>query len=695
MQKRWIGYRISVVAAVAVLLSTTMASCLNPKLKELNPCLVSGVVDKVNVDKVDSVDVMFVIDKSKSMIQEQAKIRNEFKRLIQVLSSGDKNPDDGITEGVDFMPAKSLHLAVVSTDLGLPAISEVSQLPDKSCSGIGDDGVFQNAPNPTIEGQVGGTALACAESYPSFLSFNDGDDVDVISTDFQCIAGIGPNGCGFEQQLEAGLKALWPSDPSTSQVEAFNTIANGKATNPKFLGSTQGHGDSEEHSGFLRGTPYFVAANAEESKKMSLLAVIVVSDENDCSMGAQGNMDILSSNPKMFADEPEKTMNLNLRCYYDNLLSEDKRNKYPIERYVAGFKALRGADAEYMVIFGAIVGVPADAISDDLDSDQDGEVTGEERTAYYDAILNHERMKEEEDPDHPGFLRKACVLKNDDYDATAPEGSATAEQYITEAEPGVRFVEVARQFEANGVVRSICETSFTPAMDQIIDTISKQLGGVCLGRELKRDVDGLVNCDITWDMPKNKKCTDAEYAGMLTKPKAGQRSITDDGRAVCTVTQIPVKNPDLGAGAGSTDFLKALDLSDGGLGWYYDDFSSSIQTDCTTYRQRIAFLLSKANSDTAQPLQDPPAGVTVNLVCLNQMNTLLTEVGSAGKIGDECPNGDSDCNSSKLICHPQQSVCVQKCGSTADCPPAWECDTRKSTLAVTDVGICVNPTCSG
>ena len=49
------------------------------------------------------------------MLEEQDKIRKQFKRIIQVLTSGDKNPDDngGVPEiGKDFVPVKNLHLGV-------------------------------------------------------------------------------------------------------------------------------------------------------------------------------------------------------------------------------------------------------------------------------------------------------------------------------------------------------------------------------------------------------------------------------------------------------------------------------------------------------------------------------------------------------------------------------------------------------
>ena len=32
-----------------------------------------------------------------------------------------------------------------------------------------------------------------------------------------------------------------------------------------------------------------------------------------------------------------------------------------------------------------------------------------------------------------------------------------------------------------------------------------------------------------------------------------------------------------------------------------------------------------------------------------------------------------------MFCHPQLNVCVLACNTSADCPPAWVCDTRADT----------------
>ena len=176
-----------------------LTGCIDRQLAPLSPCLVSNVHDTISVTNVDSVDVLFMIDNSGSMKEEQAALVRELPKLVRVLRSGDSN-GDAIQ---DFRPVE-LRLGVVTSDMGLPG--QTTQAP--KCAGLGDDGVLQHASNVTAN-----PALACAASYPApFLSFSPqtGPDaaaaVERVSNDFACISAVGTEGCGIEQQLEASLR---------------------------------------------------------------------------------------------------------------------------------------------------------------------------------------------------------------------------------------------------------------------------------------------------------------------------------------------------------------------------------------------------------------------------------------------------------------------------------------------------------
>jgi hypothetical protein len=649
---------LSFVALVTPLLILALSAvgCLAPELKELNPCLVSGVIADVDVKKVEKVDLLFVIDNSGSMKEEQEKLRMELPRMITILTSGDRDPDDGIEPNKDFPAAKDLHLAVVNTDMGLPGV-QMSIDPEQKCKiGLGDDGKFRNQGNP-----AGDPNLSCQPSYPPFLEFTTGMDPKQIAGQFQCITALGTGGCGFEMQLEAGLKALWPANPG-------NLDASQESMGIIFFGNSPPHGD-QEHVNFLRGTTY----HPSQSDQLSLLAVILVTDEEDCSAGARGNLDFLehpNTAPPGIGDQPA-----NLRCYYDTV--NNQGNKFPVGRYINALKGLRPG-YDQLVVFGAIAGIPPGINEIDYDHDGDGLISQPERDAYYQAIFSNPLMQETIRADGMN-LEPSCTLANPAWDGVDPDT-----QFATKAYPARRITEMAAGFGENGIIQSICQENFTGAMDSIIQAISKQLGGVCLPRKLKRNSDGFVQCDVVWGMPGGRSC-DLPF---LSPPPA-DRPQQKGGKNLCVVNQVAVLDPS------QSDPQAALGA---GQGWYYDDFSDGRLKDCKgddpDNLQRIAFTLTAGSGEATA---DPPAGATVELQCLNEVQSIVgAEETAAAKVGFEC-NTDADCGpaGSGMRCHIKARTCVISCNSNADCPAAWACDVEKATVfaQTAKMAICVNPTC--
>ena len=408
-------------------------------------CMVSETIAQIAVANTDKVDVLFMVDNSNSMREEQTALRTQFAHLIQVLTSGDRDGDGSN----DFPPAKDLHLGVVTSDMGLLGIDGVD-----NCSGFGDDGLLQHAPSadPAL--------TSCQQSYPPFLSYVAGkNDPNTTANDFACIATVGTGGCGFEQQLEAPLKALWPSVDPMPTAAGENRIT--------FLGDangdgTLGHGDTE-NAGFLRDDP---------SQGLSVIAIVVVTDEEDCS---SSNTHHFTPPTYLDPNDPLATQPLNLRCFMNENNHGDEL--YPIERYVNGFKALRPGN-ENLVVFAAVAGVPPDLVDEDHLSKVDFSDQAQ-RDAFYDSILNDSRMQQTIDQASmavpgSGNLVPSCT-------------SDTGKAY-----PPRRIVQVAKQFGENGIVQSICQQDFGPALDAVIGMIGKQLGAVCLPRSLTRDQDGLV-----------------------------------------------------------------------------------------------------------------------------------------------------------------------------------------------------------
>jgi hypothetical protein len=637
--------------------------------KDAAACVVTNTSAEIAVATVDKVDMLFMIDNSNSMREEQASLRAQFAHVIHVLTIGDRD-NDGVS---DFPPVKDLHLGVVTSDMGLLGIDGVD-----NCSGFGDDGILQHSPSPEVQG--------CQASYPSFLTYAAGkDDPNVTANDFACIGTVGTGGCGFEQQLEAPLKALWPSLDPMPNPDGSNRIT--------FLGDANGqgilgHGDTD-NIGFLRNDP---------SEGLSVIVVVVVTDEEDCSSSNTRHF-----TPPTFLDpnDPLASQPLNLRCFF-NKTQQNGDELFKLERYINGFKALRPGN-ENLVVFAAITGVPPDLVDPAHVSAVDfGDQM--QRDTFYASILNDPRMQEMIDPASmttPGTGNLVPSCQTDRGKAYPPR----------------RIVEVAHQFGANGIVQSICQSDFGPAMDAIVSVIQKQLGATCLPRTLARNRDGLVGCDVVWELPLPGQApastpTECGQAGFefLLDPGASHANHSDRGGAICKVAQLAVKGD-----AGSRKYVSTeTDGTKFSQGWYYDDFSDTATKQCTgPSKQLIAF------TDSAKP----PTGVSVKLECLTETIRIepRTDVATnleQPNIGDACDHvelngqdlsGDEACYvklnkptkkwpdgiDKSMFCDPETNRCTQPCSTDADCLDKWSCDDSDATKAASGgKAICVAPSCS-
>lgn len=273
------------------------------------------------------VDLLFVVDGSNSMLEEQVSLADQLPRLVRILTSGDADLDGT----PDFPPVTDLRAGVVTVDMGSGAVAV------PTCDGgpTGDDGILSTRGNTDIAG--------CAGTYPRFLDFA-GDAVD-FSRDLSCVARVGTGGCGFEQQLEAGLKALTPSTSDLTFV------------------SGSGHGDGA-NEGFLRDE--------------AILGVILLTDEDDCS----------TTDTELFDPSSVRYGGvLNLRCF------QFQEALHPVSRYVDGLQALKRDRRR--VVFSAIVGVPPDLVPEPGDVD-------------FDRVLDDPRMAEVLDPSMPTRLAPSC-----------------------------------------------------------------------------------------------------------------------------------------------------------------------------------------------------------------------------------------------------------------------------------------------
>lgn len=245
---------------------------------------------------VDVVDILFVIDNSGSMNEEQASLVAELPAFINGLASG-QTPGGGTT----FAPVTDLRVGVVSSDMGTGGFT----IPTCGEPNFGDDGILNRATS-------GAGCMDIPGGEPPFLALQPGGDVGDFTDASACLVRLGTQGCGFEQQLDAMLKSVTNESASTT-----------------FVNGSVGHGDVA-NEGFVRDD--------------SLLVVVMLTDEDDCSAA---NPDIYNRDSATFPDP-----DLNLRCsrYENDAL-------HPIQRYVDGLLDVHPPER---LLFHVVSGVPVD-----------------------------------------------------------------------------------------------------------------------------------------------------------------------------------------------------------------------------------------------------------------------------------------------------------------------------------------------
>ena len=364
---------------------TALAGCEN------EPVMVGSNTEALEINKVD---ILFVVDNSQSM----EGLQTELPALLEAFIAGSDEP------GMERPELTDIHLATISTNMGAGGVPEIP-----SCEGIGDDGLFIELKSEDL--------AQCNSDVGNFITYDDGTSEITTELAASCLPSVGTDGCGFEHPLEAMLKALWPAGDSAVE------FADG-----------EGHGGAE-NDGFLR--------------EDSLLVVIVVSDEDDCSASDSSIFEPASSNT-----------GLNTRC------ATNPDALFDVERYVQGLKDLREAEND-PIVFVALAGVPPELAEAQGNVDLSD---AEEVEAYYDEVLDADAMQiaieENGTPD---------VLEDDNIMPSCMKAGTEPNQGTDKSYPPRRLVQVAKAFGSAGVLGSLCGEDFSSAMGGVIRATAEKL----------------------------------------------------------------------------------------------------------------------------------------------------------------------------------------------------------------------------
>jgi hypothetical protein len=255
------------------------AGCLSRPLVSTSPNTETVFTQQVNQSAVQRVDLLFMIDNSKSMGDKQQylslAVPDLLTRLVtpNCVDDTDSTKVVGVSQDgacsvghIEFPPVHDMHIAIVTSALGSLG-GDVCDDPTGAPpgpNGQNDYGELVNrsnvadAPEGFLGWFPGTSANAGASPTPGTPS---PASTSALVADFQqLVTGVGETGCGIEAQLESWYRFLIQPDPFAS-VSAANNVATFQGVDATVL---------KQRHDFLRPD--------------SLLAIIDLSDENDSSV---------------------------------------------------------------------------------------------------------------------------------------------------------------------------------------------------------------------------------------------------------------------------------------------------------------------------------------------------------------------------------------------------------------------------
>jgi hypothetical protein len=329
---RWKAGRIAPVLAklgaskalrVALGVTSTIAvgggaamGCLDRPIATNSPRTTSTVVDILTQSSVDKIDVLLVIDNSGSMGDKQAILATAVPKLVSrlvkpvcvgALTGPEGNADqqvEQLPEGgcpddfePEFKPINDINIGIVSSSLGAAGSAVCS--PDSATNPDNQDlGRLLSRRTPGTDTDLATTyqnlgflawdpeqARPCPGEGPTGEACPGSNNADdLIATLATMVQGVGEVGCGFEAPLEAAYRFL--ADPAPSAT----IPSDGETVDEVLL---------EQRASFLRPD--------------SLLAVILLTDENDCSFredsigefGARGQPQAMPLPREECANDPD------------------------------------------------------------------------------------------------------------------------------------------------------------------------------------------------------------------------------------------------------------------------------------------------------------------------------------------------------------------------------------------------------
>jgi len=422
-----------------VLTTSTLLAC---NVHPLKPVELDGEQEKAGTVAVSTnrdVDILFVIDNSRSMAQEQGTLARNFGPLLERLEQDDvranyriaiTTTDNGhrrcnTRDGGNFKVSSCLQRR---EDFQITVSGDVTEdYFDEACANVCAHEDIEILPTPTFQDPTP-RPRPWIESIGGVTNLPEG--VSPVEA-FECFAPQGINGCGFEAPLESMR-----------------------------LGLLQASDTSSEEYGFMRPG--------------AILAVVFVTDEADCSARwaeVPDPWDPNGSRALWSAENAEAGRLTSEVCWFGGMECEEQPD---------GTKECWAADK---AADGSITDDPAEAVLHPL--------------ARYEQLLGEiEAKKQELDPEQQVLVAVLTGVPNDyaggpilysdgnDSDYLRETGiGAGCESANGKAAPPGRLGELAEAFltsEDDVNLYSVCKDDYSGAMSSIAEAIGRQVRPPCV-----------------------------------------------------------------------------------------------------------------------------------------------------------------------------------------------------------------------
>jgi len=273
------------------------AGCLDRPIGEPQPETSNVFVKQTPTGQVDKIDILFAIDNSLSMGDKQQVLAAAVPQLLTRLTNPDcVNPDDPTAAPVpaqgpnvscetqvgpgfskEFAPVNNIHLAVITSSMG---DNGGNYCPDPTPDT--PENIAQND-HAWLIGALDASRTGLPNDVADFLAWGPSDAanwqtaIQTRTNEFRSlVTAAGELGCGLEMTLESWYRFLIDPMPPV-------------AVDLRIPGETSSNTIRSSVADPVNGVDQAILAQrAAFLRPDSLLAIVMLSDENDCSLKDSG-----------------------------------------------------------------------------------------------------------------------------------------------------------------------------------------------------------------------------------------------------------------------------------------------------------------------------------------------------------------------------------------------------------------------